>query len=78
MQHVVETPEQRMIQDLRMVRRRNDQAVRAVVLDHLEKAVQDPPYLAHVVREPPLRPDRVELVKEIDASRVIRGVEDLA
>ena len=60
-----------------MVGRRRHHAVGAVLLDHLEEAVQHPPNLAHVVDDRAFRADRVELVEEVHPPGPAGGVEDL-
>ena len=63
--HVVEAPEQRFVQDVRVIRRRDDHAAGVVLLDHQQEAVEDAADLANVVGHAALAADRVELVEEI-------------
>ena len=58
-----------------MVRRSDDQAARIVLLQELKERVEDAPDLPDVVSRPPVAPQRVELVEEVDAL-VGDGIED--
>ena len=60
-----------------MVGRSNDEAVRAILLDHQQEAVEYAADLADIVGELPAGADGVELVEEVDAAGAVRGVEDL-
>ena len=64
MQHVVEASKQSRIEKVGMVGGGDDEAVRAVLLDHLKKAVQHPSDFAHIVCKAALRADGVELVEK--------------
>lgn len=46
---IVETTEQRVVQDLRVIRGRQDQARRLVARDHLQEAIEHASNLADVV-----------------------------
>ena len=78
MQNVVEAAEERRIKYSRVIRCRDDEAVRAVLLDHLQEAVQHSANLAHIVGESTLRTDSVELVEEVDATCSACGIEYLS
>ena len=62
--HVVEAADKRVVQVSSVVGCRDDQAVRRVLLDHLQKAVQDPANLAHIIRHAPLGTDGVKLIEK--------------
>jgi len=70
-QYVIETTEQRVVKDLRMVGRRDNQTVRLVVLDHLQEAVEHAANLAHIVCQATLRADGIEFVKEVHAAHML-------
>jgi hypothetical protein len=65
--HIVESTKKRVIKNLHMVGRRDDQAMRLVTLDHLQKAVQHSPNLTHIVGQSSLRTNGIEFVEEVNA-----------
>ena len=75
---VVETSKERPIKNIGVVGGGEHQAVRAVLLDHQQEAVEHATDLADVVGEFPAGADGVEFVEEVDAARSVRGVEDLS
>ena len=76
-QYVVEPAKKRRVENLRVIRRSNNKAVRVILLDHLQKTVKHTPNLPNVIRDATLGTDGVELVKEINAPRMVRCIEDL-
>ena len=61
-----------------MVGRRDDEAVRAILLDHQQEAVEYAADLADIVGEVPAGADGVEFVEEVDAASAVRGVKHLS
>src|SRR5262249_35289754 len=74
--HVIETAEQGAIQDLRMVRGRDDDAKRVICFYELEEAVQHPADLPRLVRHGPLGTDSVEFIEEVDTPGLVHGLKD--
>ncbi len=68
-EHIVESTKQCPIQEFGVIRGRDNEAVGVVFLKQLQECIQDPPYLADIVGLCPLRSQRIEFVKQIDASR---------
>src|SRR5262249_10255523 len=64
--HIIEATEQRLVQQFGMIGGCDNQARAIVVLEELQKRIQNTANLAYIVRTRPLRADRVELVEEIN------------
>jgi hypothetical protein len=73
---IVETPEQRMVQNRRMVGGGDHKAVGIILLDHLKEAVHDAANLADVVADAPRRTGAVEFIEQIDAACLAERFED--
>ena len=72
----VEAAEHRAVEQLRMVGRRDEQALRLILLQELQERVEHAANLAHVVVAAALAAERVDLVEEVDATSLGEGVED--
>ena len=62
--HVIEPAEEGPVENADMIGRRNNDAIRVILLNHLKKAVQHTPDFANVIGETARRTDAVELVEE--------------
>src|SRR5215469_12544709 len=75
--YIVESAEERMIEDLRVIGGRQDETCRPILLDHHKETVEDSAYLANVVSGNPLPADRIELVEEVDTSCSAKRIKNL-
>ena len=77
MEHVVEAPEQGLIEKPVVVGRSDDEAVRAVLLDELQERIENAAHFTHIVFKGAVSRDGIEFIEEIDARFVPDQVEDL-
>ena len=78
MEYVIESSEQGLVQNLTIVGGCNDDAVRIVSFDELEKTVENAAHFTDVVVQAAFGTDGIKLVKEIDTFATLDDVKDLA
>src|SRR5271156_5459554 len=74
-EHIVESTKQCPIQEFRVICGGDNEAVGVVFLKQLQERIQDPPYLADIIGLCPLRSQRIEFIKQIDAFRCRDRIE---
>jgi hypothetical protein len=73
--HIIEPAIERGVEQFRVVRCGNNQAVAVIGFEELQERIEDAADLANIVTLVTLRTDRVELIEEIDAPGFRDGVE---
>ena len=73
---VVESPIQRTVEQMAVIRGRDDDAVAAMVLNEDEEGIQHPAHFTDIVFRAACDADGVKLVKEIDCPSPLHGIEN--